>query len=73
MLTVTYIVFSLTDIKFAVDNSAPMGSFNNYCGNNYEAIVLTIETNRQLNLSRRIEQQLAFIEILFKLAKENKS
>ena len=43
-----------------------MGSFNNYCGNNYEAIVLTIETNRQLNLSRRIEQQLAFIEILFK-------
>lgn len=61
------------DIKFAVDNSAPMGSFNNYCGNNYEAIVLTIETNRQLNLSRRIEQQLAFIEILFKLAKENKS
>ncbi len=61
------------DIKFAVDNSAPVGSFNNYCGNNYEAIVLTIETNRQLDLSRRIEQQCTLIEILFKLAKENNS
>ncbi len=59
------------DIKFAVDSSAPEGSFNNYCGNNYDAIVLTIETNRQLDLSRRIEQQCTLIEILFKLAKEN--
>jgi predicted deacylase len=61
----------LEDIRFAVDNSAPVGSFNNYCGNNYEAIVLTIETNRQLDLSKRIEQQLTLIEILFKLAKED--
>lgn len=61
----------IEDIKFAVDSSAPLGSFNNYCGNNYEAIVLTIETNRQLDLAKRIEQQLTLIEILFKLAIEN--
>ena len=59
------------DTKFAVDNSAPEGSFNNYCGNNYEAIVFTIETNRQLSLSKRITQQNQLIDILFKLAKEN--
>lgn len=56
---------STGDTIFRVDNSAPEGSFNNYCSAHFDAYVMTFETNRKLDLSKRIAQQLALIQILF--------
>lgn len=52
------------DTPFHVENSAPAGSFNNYCSQTFDALVMTFETNRKLVLSQRLDQQLALIEIL---------
>ena len=51
---------------FCVDTYAPGGSFNSYFGALYKkACVFTIETNRELELSRRIEQQLELLDCMF--------
>jgi predicted deacylase len=52
------------DVNFRVDNSAPEGSLNNYCSTYFGVFVMTFETNRQLDLMKRIDQQLALVEIL---------
>lgn len=53
-----------TDTPFHAENSAPIGSFNNYFSNNFDAYVITFETNRVLDLFTRIDQQIALIQIL---------
>lgn len=53
------------DTMFRVDNSAPEGSFNNYCSAHFDAFVMTFETNRKLDLTKRVGQQLALLQILF--------
>lgn len=53
-----------TDTLFHVENSAPEGSFNYHCSQTFDAMVMTFETNRKLDLSKRIDQQLALIQIL---------
>ncbi len=53
-----------SDTPFHVENSAPAGSFNNYFSNNFDAYVMTFETNRLLDLSVRIDQHIALITIL---------
>lgn len=52
--------------KFYTDTNAPAGSFNNYWGGVLtKGYVFTIETNRELDLSRRIEQQLGLLDCIF--------
>jgi len=58
------------DVPFAADSNSPEGSFNNYCGNYFDAYVFTIETNRNLDLSKRIEQQKQIIDLFFNLIKD---
>lgn len=55
---------ALDDTLFHVDNSAPAGSFNNYCSQTFDVIVMTFETNRKLEFSKRLSQQLALIQLL---------
>ena len=52
-------------VIFRVDSAPPQGSFNQYCSDNYDAYVLTFETDRQLPLQERIDQQMLLIELLF--------
>lgn len=52
------------DVVFRLDNSAPSGSFNNYFGS-LGYITLTIETNRQLSLTKRTQQQLDLVTSFF--------
>lgn len=52
------------DVVFRLDNSAPSGSFNQYFGS-LGYITLTIETNRQLSLTKRISQQLDLVKSFF--------
>ncbi len=52
------------DVVFRLDSSAPDGSFNNYLGS-LGYITLTIETNRKLNLEKRITQQLNLVKSFF--------
>ncbi|MFA6627577.1 MAG: succinylglutamate desuccinylase/aspartoacylase family protein [Bacilli bacterium] len=54
-----------TDTPFHAENSAPEGSFNHYCGQTFDALVMTFETNRKLDFSRRFDQQMDLIQILF--------
>lgn len=52
--------------KFFYDTNAPQGAFNQYFGEAYpNAIVFTIETDRQLKETRRIEQQTQILDLLF--------
>lgn len=55
------------DIPFIVDSNAPEGSFNYYFGQHTDAYVFTIETNRQLDLSKRIGQQKNLLDVFLKL------
>ncbi len=50
-----------TTLSPAVENT-----FNDYCSKNFDAVVFTIETNRQLELTRRIEQQIQILDLFFK-------
>ena len=51
---------------FCVDTYAPGGSFNSYFGSKYKkACVFTIETNRELEFTRRVEQQLGLLDCMF--------
>lgn len=52
------------DVVFRVDNSAPEGSFNNYFGS-LDYVTLTTETNRELPLEKRVEQQLNLVRSFF--------
>ncbi len=45
---------------------AVKNTFNYYCSKNFDAIVFTIETHRNLELTRRIEQQSQLIDLFFK-------
>lgn len=49
-----------TTLSPAVENT-----FNDYCSKNFDAVVFTIETNRQLELARRIEQQIQILNLFF--------
>lgn len=52
---------------FGFSSPAVKDTFNDYCSNNFDAVVFTFETNRQLELSRRIEQQLDLLDTLLNL------
>lgn len=54
------------ETPFTTLSPAVKNTFNDYCSNNFDAIVFTIETNRQLELTRRIEQQTQILDLLFK-------
>ena len=51
--------------NFSTDSNPPAGSFNGYCGTTLKVHAFTIETNRTLDIDRRIEQQLQLLNILF--------
>ena len=52
--------------RFCVDTYAPGGSFNSYFGALYpKSCVFTIETNRELVFTRRVEQQLQLLDCMF--------
>ncbi len=52
--------------NFLPDNYSPDGSFNNTFGAEFKkSYVYTIETNRELDVERRIEQQLSMLKIMF--------
>ena len=54
------------EVNFSFDTNAPGGAFNQYFGDTYpNAIVFTVETNRQLEEARRIEQQTQILDLLF--------
>ena len=54
------------EVNFSFDTNAPDGAFNQYFGDTYpNAIVFTVETNRQLEEARRIEQQTQILDLLF--------
>lgn len=55
----------LGDVPFRVDNSAPVGSFNHYCSICLNVITLTFETNRELALDKRIQQQMDLLNVFF--------
>lgn len=50
---------------FNPDTNPPSGSFNNYFSTTLDIHVFTIETNRNLEESRRIEQQLQLLSVMF--------
>lgn len=52
--------------EFTTLSPAVKNTFNDYCSNNFDAVVFTIETNRELELSRRIEQQSQLLDLFFK-------
>lgn len=52
------------DVIFRLDSNAPDASFNSYFGS-LGYVTLTIETNRQLKLEKRITQQLDLIKSFF--------
>ena len=52
---------------FCVDTYAPGGSFNSYFGSLYKkGCVFTIETNRELDFDRRVDQQLGLLDCMFR-------
>lgn len=51
--------------RFTTDTNPPSGSFNLYCGTVLNICSYTIETNRNLALERRIEQQLQMLSVIF--------
>ena len=54
------------DVAFAYNSSPPEGSFNEYFTHYFpESVVFTIETNRELNLEKRVSQQILFLTALF--------
>ncbi|HHU24331.1 MAG: succinylglutamate desuccinylase/aspartoacylase family protein [Bacilli bacterium] len=53
------------DTPFITDANPPEGSFNYYFGKNFDAIVFTFETNRQLGLAKRMKQQNDLLNIFF--------
>ncbi len=54
------------EVSFGTDQDAPGGAFNQYFGETYpNKIVFTVETNRQLMETRRIEQQTQLLTIFF--------
>ena len=52
---------------FTTLSPAVANTFNDYCSKNFDAVVFTIETNRQLELTRRIEQQMQIIDLFFQM------
>lgn len=55
------------DTPFIVDSNAPIGSLNNYSSKNFDAYVFTFETNRKLDLTKRIGQQKNLLDVFFNL------
>ena len=54
------------DVEFAYNGYPPEGSFNQYFTGYYpEAVVFTIETNRELALEKRVSQQILILTALF--------
>lgn len=49
-------------VKFRVDSNPPQGSFNEYCSQDKNRIVFTLETDRRLDLEERIMQQMTLIK-----------
>lgn len=54
------------EVEFAVDGPSVAGGFNYYCAS-LGMYAITIETNRKLDLNRRIEQQLDLLDIMFEI------
>lgn len=55
------------EVPFGHSSPAVKNTFNDYCSANFDAVVFTFETNRQLELSRRIEQQLDLLDTFLEL------
>ena len=54
------------DVEFAYNGYPPEGSFNQYFTGYYpDAVVFTIETNRELALEKRVSQQILILTALF--------
>lgn len=53
------------DVRFIFDNNPPSGSFNYHFGFTEQIVSLTFETNRQLPIAKRIDQQLKLIQVFF--------
>jgi hypothetical protein len=46
------------DLPFIIETNPPIGSINRTLSEELEILVVTIETNRELDLEKRIEEQL---------------
>lgn len=53
------------DVPFGFDGPGVAGSLNNYYGMTLKVKGFTIETNRKLDLSKRIKQQLDLMDVFF--------
>ena len=53
------------DVKFGFDGPGVAGSLNDYYGNVLNVYGFTIETNRKLDLSKRVAQQLNIMDVFF--------
>lgn len=52
------------DIAFTLDANPPEGSFNKTLSDELDILVITIETNRKLDLEKRIEEQLLCVKAI---------
>ena len=53
------------DVPFGFDGPGVAGSLNNYYGTVLGVLGFTVETNRKLDLSKRIAQQLDIVDVFF--------
>ena len=53
------------DVPFGFDGPGVLGSLNNYYGTTLNKKGFTIETNRKLDLSKRVAQQLGIMDVFF--------
>lgn len=54
------------DLDFIIESNPPEGSFNKTLSEELSVLVITIETNRKLELEKRIEEQLLVFESIMK-------